>query len=69
MSDTQQVNIRLPKATVRLIDALVELETYGDDRTEVIYRFIDAGIKQAQKDNDLPRGPEPSKKVVLKSDE
>jgi Arc/MetJ-type ribon-helix-helix transcriptional regulator len=52
-----QISLRLPDRTMQFIDELVARSTYGDSRTEVIRRFIDDGIRGAQRDGDLPRPP------------
>jgi hypothetical protein len=48
-------SLRLPEHVWKSIYALIDQHTYGDNRAEVIRRFIDEGIRRAQHAGDIPR--------------
>lgn len=48
-------SLRLPDDIWKSIYALIDQRTYGDNRAEVIRRFIDEGIRKAQHAGDIPR--------------
>jgi Arc/MetJ-type ribon-helix-helix transcriptional regulator len=52
-----QISLRLPERTMQFIDELVARSTYGDSRADVIRRFVDEKIRDAQRDGDLGRAP------------
>ncbi|MBI1361843.1 MAG: hypothetical protein GC155_16325 [Alphaproteobacteria bacterium] len=47
-------SLRLTEENWRSIYALIDQGTYGDNRAEVIKRFIQEGIRRAQHSNDIP---------------
>lgn len=48
-------SLRLSEENWRSIYALIDQKTYGDNRAEVIKRFIQEGIRRAQHAGDIPR--------------
>ena len=57
----ERPRFKLPPKVRRYIDALVKTELYGWDDSEVMRRFIDAGIKEALAKGDITKadGEEP----------